>query len=163
MRIFLFCLLLGSLVTSVQAEPSSTAGTLFTSTLMDANGKSVDLSIYRGKPLVVNFWARWCAPCREEIPELNRLNQQYRGKLEILGIGLEDDIDEVRRFRQKTPMKYPVFLAGDQAINLMKSLGNTRGGLPYTVYIDRDGRIIQTKLGKLQRADLEAGAQSILK
>ncbi len=115
-----------------------------------------------GKPLIVNFWARWCAPCREEIPELNRLHERRGKQIAILGIGLEDSVDEVKTFEKKLPMKYPVFLGGDQAIPLMIELGNKRGGLPYTVFIDAKGNVIGEKLGRLTSHDLEKAARQLL-
>jgi thiol-disulfide isomerase/thioredoxin len=148
---YLFALLL-CLSFSAQAENTSA---LFAATLHDIHDKPVALEKYKGKPLIVNFWARWCAPCREEIPEFVHLQTVYRNKVEILGIGLEDDAAAVRQFAGKYKINYPLFLARDQGIPLMKALENTRGGLPFTVVINRQGKIVHTKLGLMRKDDLE--------
>ena len=134
---------------------------LFATTLADSNDRPVALSSYRGKPLVVNFWARWCPPCRAEIPELAEFRKKHRGRIEVLGIGLEDDAPAVRKFMQEHAMHYPVFLAREQGMPLMRALGNTRGGLPFTLFIDHNGQIVGSKLGMLRKADLDAAAAQL--
>lgn len=151
MQKFLFPLLL-CLSFSAQADNTSA---FFAATLHDTHDKPVALAKYKGKPLIVNFWARWCAPCREEIPEFVRLQAVYGNKVDILGIGLEDDAAAVRQFAGNYKINYPLFLARDQGIPLMKALENTRGGLPFTVVINRQGKIVQTKLGLMRKDDLE--------
>ncbi len=151
MHKYLFTLLL-CLSFSVQAENSAV---LFATTLHDIHDKPVALEKYKERPLIINFWARWCAPCREEIPEFVHLQNAYRNKVEILGIGLEEDAAAVRQFAVKYKINYPLFLARDQGIPLMKALENTRGGLPFTVVINRQGKIVHTKLGLMRKDDLE--------
>lgn len=135
---------------------------LFEATLNDLDDKPVALERYRGKPLIVNFWARWCGPCRQEIPELVHLRAAYRGRIEVLGIGLEDKAEAVKEFAKAYDMDYPVFLAKDKALPLMQALGNTRGALPYTVVIDAEGRMLSKKLGVLKKPDLDAAAAALL-
>jgi len=142
-----------------QALPASFHAT----TLNDLSGKPVALERYRGKPLVINFWARWCAPCRQEIPELARFAKAHKGKIEVLGIGIEDKAEAVREFAAKNAMDYPVFVAGDKGIPLMQNLGNTVGGLPFTLFVDRNGQIVERKLGMIKKADLDAVAPLLLK
>lgn len=142
------------------AEPSSAP--LFEASLANLDDRPVALARYRDQPLVVNFWARWCAPCRAEIPELATFRRENRGKIEVLGIGIEDEAAPAREFAKKSGMDYPVFVAKAQGIPLMQALGNTRGGLPYTLFIDRHGRVVGQKLGLLRRADLEAAAEQLL-
>ncbi len=159
-RLIFLLFLLSTAMTAAAGNPDP--GLLFASTLDNPQRQAVAIKRYQGKPLVVNFWARWCPPCRAEIPELNDFQRRYAGKIQVLGIGLEDNPELVSAFVREYAMTYPVLLARDQAIPLMKSLGNTQGGLPYTVFIDARGRIVGHKLGLLRSADLEAAARQLL-
>ena len=136
---------------------------LFAATLNDLDDKPVALEGYRGKPLIVNFWARWCGPCRVEIPELIAIRRANKGKLEVLGIGIEDKADAAKEFAKAYEMDYPVFVARDKGIPLMQALGNTKGGLPFTIVIDRNGQVVQKKMGIMKKADLDAAAELALK
>ncbi|MGE5386551.1 MAG: TlpA family protein disulfide reductase [Betaproteobacteria bacterium] len=156
--IFRFILpLLLALSACSDAPKAPASAPLFATTLTDAEGRIVALERYRGKPLIVNFWARWCPPCREEIPELKRI-QALQGEqgLEVVGIGIEEDHDGVLRFINANAMNYPVLLTGDQGNALMKAVGNNTLALPYTLAIDREGRIVGRKLGLMRRADVDA-------
>lgn len=142
---------------------ASESDLFFNTTLTDLDGKPVSLEIYRGKPLMVNFWARWCGPCRTEIPELNKISQQYEKQgLIVLGIAIEDQVDSVRDFAKAYEMRYPVLLAKEKGIPLMEALGNKRAGLPFTILIDRDGNITRQKLGVLNPAQLQTAAETLL-
>lgn len=138
------------------------ASPLFSSTLQSADNKPVGLAQYRGKALVVNFWARWCPPCRAEIPELSAFQKTHRGQIEVLGIGLEDDATAVSAFMKQHKMDYTVLLTGNQGTPLMQALGNKQGGLPYTLFIDRQGRVVGKKIGLLRQADLAKAAELLL-
>jgi len=136
---------------------------LFAASLPDLNNKTVALADFRGKPLIVNFWARWCVPCREEIPELRAVAQANRTKgLTVLGIGLEDNVPNVQDFIKAYEMDYPLLFAQAQGIELMKALGNSKAGLPFTVFIDRKGMIVGHKLGRISRSQLDAAATALL-
>ncbi len=136
---------------------------LFAATLNDLDDKPVALERYKGKPLIVNFWARWCGPCRVEIPELIAIRKAHKGKLEVLGIGIEDKADAAKEFARAYEMDYPVFVAREKGIPLMQALGNTKGGLPFTIVVDRNGQVVQKKMGIMKKADLEAAAELALK
>jgi thiol-disulfide isomerase/thioredoxin len=153
--------LFSALTATADEMPSSAP--LFAATLNDLDDKPVALERYRGKPLIVNFWARWCGPCRVEIPELIAIRQAHKGKLEVLGIGIEDKADAAKEFARAYEMDYPVFVARDKGIPLMQALGNTKGGLPFTIVIDRNGQVVQKKMGIMKKADLEAAAELALK
>jgi len=147
-----------------QAEEFPPAEPLFAATLSDVADKPVAMSIYKGKPLIVNFWARWCPPCREEIPDLSKARAKYKASgLEVIGIAIEDNAEPVREFAKAYDIDYPVVLAKSKGIALMQVLGNSRAGLPFTVAIDRQGRMVAQKLGRMRRADIEAAAIAALK
>ena len=158
----LFCgLTAGSSLAAGDEMPSSAP--LFAATLSDLDDKPVALERYKGKPLIVNFWARWCGPCKVEIPELIAIRKAHKGKLEVLGIGIEDKADAAKEFAKAYEMDYPVFVAKEKGIPLMQALANTKGGLPFTLVIDRNGQVVQKKLGIMKKADLEAAAELALK
>ncbi len=136
----------------------------FASSFNDVDGQAVLMEQFRGRPLVINFWARWCGPCREEIPELVKLRaEQAEDGIEVVGVALEDNGAHVRDFAKAYEMDYPIYLAAKEGIALMKALGNPQAGLPFTVYIGRDGQPVGSKMGIVRRADLEASAQTLLK
>jgi thiol-disulfide isomerase/thioredoxin len=157
--VFVVCLFSGW----VSAQETQSSAPLFAATLNDLSDKPVALEQYRGKPLVVNFWARWCGPCRAEIPELLKFRAAHKGKVEILGIGIEDNAEPAKDFAKAYDMNYPVFVAKDKGIPLMMALGNTKGGLPYTLFIDRNGQVVQKKMGVLKKADFDAVQEALLK
>lgn len=146
-----------------QAAEGIETKAFFASTLVGVDGRAVPMEQFRGRPLVVNFWARWCGPCREEIPELVRLQgEQAVDGIEVIGVALEDDAGRVRDFARAYDMSYPVVLAARDGIALMKTLGNDKAGLPFTVYIGRDGSPVGSKLGVVRRADLDAAVETLL-
>ena len=148
-------------LTAAEEQPSAAA--LFAATLSDIDDKPVALERYKGKPLIVNFWARWCGPCRQEIPELIAIRHAHKGKLEVIGIGIEDKPEAVKEFAKAYDMDYPVLLAKDKGIPLMQALGNSKAGLPFTIVVDRNGQILSRKMGVMKKADLDAAADSLLK
>lgn len=156
-------LALAALSTLAVAQEMPSSAPLFAATLPDLDDKPVALERYKGKPLVVNFWARWCGPCRAEIPELIKFRNAHKGKIEVLGIGIEDKAEPAKEFAKAYDMDYPVLLAKDKGIPLMQVLGNGKAGLPFTIIVDRDGRMLGKKMGVMKKADLEAAADSLLR
>ena len=122
---------------------------------LDMQGHSQALKQWQGNVIVLNFWATWCPPCREEMPELSAMQNQYKHQnLIILGLST-DDLNKTKAFIQKSPVRYPI-LAGDmEAMNLAESLGNNRGILPYTVIIDTKGNVVKTFFGRVNQQLLE--------
>lgn len=163
-RALLAALLVAASAAVPAAEEMPSSAPLFAVVLDGMDGKPAALDKFRGKPLIVNFWARWCGPCRQEIPELAKLRAAHRKDgLEVIGIGLEDKPEAVREFAKAYDMDYPVLLAKDKGIPLMQALGNGKGGLPYTIAIDRQGHVVAKKLGLMQPADLAAAAAAALR
>jgi thiol-disulfide isomerase/thioredoxin len=121
----------------------------------DLEGKVQQLAQWRGRVLVCNFWATWCAPCREEIPLLVAARKKYASAgLEIVGIAI-DNGDKVRQFSSFMGITYPVLVAEADGLDLMRRLGNSGGGLPYTVFVNRRGALVHRKLGALKDGELD--------
>jgi thiol-disulfide isomerase/thioredoxin len=117
-------------------------------TLPDPDGKRHALHEYFGHPLIVNFWATWCPPCRREIPLLGRLRRQYRADgLEIVGVAV-DFGQAVRTFLKATPVPYPVLIAEQDDLSSISQFG-MEPVLPFSVFADARGRIVALKVGEL--------------
>jgi thiol-disulfide isomerase/thioredoxin len=122
--------------------------------LADVNGRPVRLADLRGRAVWLNFWASWCPPCREEIPGLISINRQFAAKgVQVVGIAV-DSVENARTSAAELKIDYPVLIAGIEVIDLTRKLGNRPGALPYTVVLDRDGKIVATHLGLISEAEL---------
>ncbi len=128
--------------------------------LKDIDGKSVRLSDYRGKAVVLNFWATWCPPCKTEMPWLIDLQNEYRGQgLEIIGVALDEaGKDEIAKFARDMKLNYPVLIGDD---NTADAYGNVQM-LPTTFYIDRKGKIISRVVGLTGRHEMEDNMKEAL-
>lgn len=127
---------------------------LFATTFPDADGNPQPLAQWRGQILVVNFWATWCPPCVEEMPDLQAVRDAYHGRgVEIVGVGI-DNAEKIRAFRDRMELRLPLLVAGAGGSDLGQALGNRTGALPYTALIDRQGRVAQRKLGQIKPAEL---------
>lgn len=139
-------------------QPTTTASNLGTQllsrSLPDAQGKMQPLSQWQGKTLIVNFWASWCNPCVKEMPELSSLQQEVQKQgMQVIGIGV-DSADKIREFSSKHPVSYPLYVSGMEGIELGRQMGNTKGGLPYTLVLDPNGNVKKSYLGQLNIAEL---------
>ena len=137
------------------AEPrQDPAEVLLAAQLDDLAGQPQALSQWRGKVMVVNFWATWCPPCLKEIPEFVSLQQRYGEKgVQFVGIAI-DDKARVAAFVAQHGVNYPIVMAEKDGITLARNAGNRLGGLPFTVIIDRHGRTARVELGALDEKKL---------
>lgn len=118
-------------------------------------GGELRFDTLRGKPLLLNFWATWCPPCVEELPMIDRFfREQAANGWQVVGLAI-DQPSAVRKFLQRTPVTFPNGLAGFQGTELGKALGNTTGGLPFTLVLDARGNVAARKMGKLEPTDLD--------
>lgn len=128
-------------------------------TLTDLDGRSVRLpEAYRGRPLLLNYWASWCAPCVEEMPELQRYSRAQAAHgadgVQVIGIAL-DKADAVRDFLRRVPVDYPILLEAPGPADSSVQLGNRRGVLPYSVLIDAEGRVRRQRIGPFVAGEID--------
>lgn len=127
---------------------------LWAQTFDAPNSGALKLAEHRGHPIVLNFWATWCPPCVKELPTLDRFHREYSARgWRVIGLAI-DGPTPVRTFLAKTPVSFPIGLAGMGGTELASSLGNTQGGLPFTVVLGADGQIKARKLGPCEFSDL---------
>jgi thiol-disulfide isomerase/thioredoxin len=113
---------------------------------------------FKGKPLMLNFWATWCPPCVEELPLLNAFFNENKAKgWQVLGLAV-DQAEPVRRFLTHSPLEFPVALAGFPGMEISKSLGNFSSGLPFTVLFNSDGAVVHRKMGRVSPDELQVWA-----
>lgn len=150
---------IGALGPTADADP---AAAILGSTLNTLDGVAQTLAVWRGRILVINYWATWCAPCREEIPMFVRLQQEYAAKgVQFIGIAV-DQADKVRDFAQEFNINYPLLIAGIDAVELSRKAGNKAGVLPYTLVLDRSGKIAASLVGGLSEARMRAQLAPLL-
>ncbi|HBT32338.1 MAG TPA: hypothetical protein DEB15_05655 [Pusillimonas sp.] len=121
---------------------------MFAQSYPDLQGNDQPLRNWRGRPVVMNFWATWCPPCVKEMPDLETLNQKYPD-IAFVGLGV-DTAANMRNFLPKVQVTYDLLVVGYGGIELMKELGNTAGGLPFTLIFNQDGRLVERILGQVK-------------
>lgn len=143
---------------SSEAVAATSSATAPAFTLTDLNGSSVSLSDFRGKVVILDFWATWCPPCKREIPDFIKLQSQYGSNgLQVVGIAL-DQPDKVRSFAQQNGMNYPVLMGNDQIAALYGGIE----GIPTTFIVDKNGDIVNRFVGFRPREDFEAEINKLL-
>lgn len=144
----------GAVVGAFTLQAGSGAADLLAARFQDLEGRPRRLIDWSGRALLCNFWATWCAPCRDEIPLLVAAKRQSApSRVELVGIAI-DSVDKIREFAANYKINYPVLVGGGDTIGLLRSLGNRAGALPYTLALDANGAIVQRHLGALTAADL---------
>jgi thiol-disulfide isomerase/thioredoxin len=142
----------GASETTLAAMPTPAT---FELVLRDLKGQPQNLGQWRGKVLVVNYWATWCEPCRQEMPGFSRLQEKYREKgVQFVGISI-DEAAKIVEFQSEIPVTYPLLIGDMDSMKGSADLGNNRQGLPFTAVFDRQGSLAATKLGRFAEADLE--------
>jgi thiol-disulfide isomerase/thioredoxin len=134
---------------AVVPSPRASAGSNVV--LVDFEGNPITVAELAGRPLVVNFWASWCAPCLAEMPGFERIYQKYRGSVQFLGINLAEDVEPALAIVERTGVTYP--LARDPRGEAFAAFGGV--GMPTSIFIDADGLIIEMYPGDLTADELE--------
>ncbi|SER66416.1 Thiol-disulfide isomerase or thioredoxin [Nitrosomonas sp. Nm51] len=138
------------------------AEAILSANLPDVDGLSQPVSQWKGDVIVANFWATWCTPCREEIPEFIEMQQEYRDQgLTFIGIAI-DQQEKVIPYSKEFGINYPVLIGGLNAMSLAEAAGNQMSVLPYTVIFDRQGNITDTFLGRVHKKTLEKSIMPLL-
>ena len=123
---------------------------------LDLDGRTHRLEEWRGKLLLLNFWATWCTPCLKEIPLLVETQQQHGARgLQIVGVAM-DEVEPVRAFAQRLAMNYPVMVGQAEIVKAMDELGDELGAFPFSVLVAPDGRILDRRSGDLSREEIGA-------
>ena len=139
------------------AVPTLSAAQALAIPLYDLQGKSHKLDDWRGKVLLVNFWATWCPPCREEVPLLVKLQAKYAAQgLQIVGIATDEQSrQDVRDFVKKMVVNYPILMSGGHSADIVNALGGNFIGLPVSVLLERDGKVFRINPGAMDPGDAE--------
>jgi thiol-disulfide isomerase/thioredoxin len=135
---------------------------IFLAQLPDLQNKAQSFSQWKGKPVIMNYWATWCSPCREEIPEFIALQKKYAGKVQFIGIAI-DEAKDVSAFSKQYGINYPILVGDANAMELMRKEGNQLGGLPFTAIYNAKGERVAIELGRLKKEKLEGYLKELSK
>lgn len=144
-----------------QIEPA-TLGRLFDTQFADLANRQQTLKTYRGKVIVLNFWATWCPPCRQEMPAFSKIQDTLGGKgVQVIGVGI-DSPSAIKEFALQFPVSYPLLMGGTSGLELMRELGNTNAALPFTFVFRPDGQPAFSHLGMLTEETLKLRLKPLL-
>jgi thiol-disulfide isomerase/thioredoxin len=150
----------GTAATPPTAPPTISGAALYASSFRDAEGRMQPLGRFQGRPLVLNFWATWCAPCREEMPGFAELDRRWQGRVAFVGLSSEDP-ETVARFGRDLKIGYALWTGGSEVDALASRLGNVAAVLPFTALVDPSGRVVETKVGPYSTAELQRKLETI--
>lgn len=141
---------------AVTPAADATPGAIYSARFLDTGGNPRSLGQFEGRVVVVNFWATWCTPCREEMPAFVRLQERWAGRgVQFVGLAA-DEPDKVARFGRELAINYPLWTGDPDVMPLSKRLGNRLGVLPHTVILDRQGKVVDSRIGIYEESALEA-------
>ncbi len=166
MRRLLPLLLITALLGACGESPSNNAAKALPQavdfTFPDLDGENHGLKQWQGNVVMLNFWAPWCPPCRKEVPTFVELQEKYADKgFVIVGITV-DTQENAEVFADTMGINYPILIAEDQGITLAEKYGNKVGALPFTAFIDRNGRIVSTHRSEVTREMVEKALSALL-
>ena len=139
---------------SVPAEGTIAPASLLAAGFADTRGRPQALAQFQAKVVVVNFWATWCAPCREEMPAFVRLQRRWAGDVQFVGLSSEEP-EQVERFGRSLGVTYPLWVGGEAVAELSRRLGNRLGVLPHTVILDAQGHVLESRVGPYSESELD--------
>lgn len=135
---------------------------VFALDLTDVGGARQSLTQWRGKVLVVNFWATWCPPCRKEIPDFSKVSRRFKDRgVQFVGVSI-DTPENVVPFQMEYDVPYPLLIGNTSSLGFAAEIGNAAMGLPFTVILDQEGLIRHVKLGILRESELEEKVLGLL-
>jgi thiol-disulfide isomerase/thioredoxin len=144
------------------ASATAAAERLYAARLPDMAGGQQPVAQWRGRVLVVNFWATWCEPCREEIPVFVQMQSRYRDEgVVFVGIAV-DQVEKVAAYAKDMRINYPLLIGGLDAMELARHLGNTKSVLPFTVVLDKAGAIAVREVGVMKADRLEGALKQLI-
>ena len=147
-------------VPTVQPTTAAALAALRTRPMADLQGATRRLADWQGRPMLLNFWASWCAPCVREMPELDALHKQFP-QIQFIGIGIDTAV-KIRKFLLKVPVSYPLLVLGTSGIDTLRDLGDTAAGLPFTLILTADGSVKRSILGKIRPDDVRNTLASLI-
>lgn len=144
--------------TEQQTDIGNTGEKALNFTLKDLDGNTVSLMDYQGQNVYVNFFATWCPPCREEMPEIEKISQKYKDNLVVLAVDIGEDNDTVKKFIQENNYSFKVLVDSEEAAAYMYQINS----IPVSIFIDKEGNIVAKRVGALTMDEMESYVKMLL-